>query len=91
MSRQLADASCNLFPGCGQRQPALFQVLKPVQDELRLVGMQFPDLQRHDPSLAVGENGEWKDLFHAKSSHRIEAVLLADQQRIIHVHIECVP
>src|SRR2546430_6185003 len=47
-------------------------------------------LEGDDPALTVGKHAEWQDRIHSERADGIQALLLADQHRIVDTDVVCV-
>jgi len=80
---EAADPGGDLRLCSFEGQLAGLKVLDARQDQLRLVLMELPDLQRDHATLTIRESAEGEDGLHAKGGGRLECFALADQQRIV--------
>src|ERR1700752_2266192 len=85
--RQTPHRRFDLLAGGLKAQVARSDVDQTREDERRLVPMQLADLERDDSSLGVREHREREDRLHSEGRNGLEAALLADQDRVVDLHL----
>src|SRR5438445_7145676 len=85
-----ADTGGDLLAGAGQIEAPGMQIVHPVEDEIGLVPVQLADFEGDDPALTVGKHAEWQDRIHSERADGVQALLLADQHRIVDTDVVCV-
>ena len=54
-----------------------------IENQRGLIGAQRTELEGHDASLGIDEDGEREHGLHAERPHRLEPGLLTDQQGVL--------